>query len=93
MDKLTQLANQLNELQMVSGYSDGLETEGERLAHAIIDIGRGASQLHTVTQRIVATADSSEPILLESLLELVQELRHIYYHINDSHYLRDMIKN
>jgi predicted GTPase len=88
--EITNLINKLDKCQFVINLNSADEKEAVRLAHAIFDIKKS---INIISNKLEKLNDIHDSDILENILfDIREELRHIIYHVKDSHFFNCLIE-
>lgn len=91
-EKYQQLAERLAEVRAIKASAPSRDGEGPEwtLAHALADIEEACAEYPAALQKILGASTPEE--VTDALLEVVEVLGHMSYHLADPPYLRQLLE-
>jgi hypothetical protein len=89
IDAVRSLAERLSRVPRIAGLSESDHNEPWTLAHSLSDIA-GASQAYLQALPSLLEPNLEGDDLMQGLIGLTSELKHMLYHLEDPRFLREM---
>jgi hypothetical protein len=90
--KYQRLGQQLADVPAVKSYATKTDDDGPewRLAHALADIDEACAEYTPALQALLAATTPED--IADGLVDIVDVLRHMVYHLADPPYLRELVE-
>jgi hypothetical protein len=88
--EIKNLVDKLDKCPLIIKLNSQDEKEAVRLANAIFDIKESISIMNNKLEKLNDTYDSD--MLEDILFDIREELRHVLYHVKDSHFFNCLIE-
>lgn len=89
-NKVSGLAKNLCKSGLINSFDDKNEKESDRLAISLVDMEESFGEIKMAVQKLMLPGIWEEYVD-DALVEVLEELRHIIYHVRDSMYFNGLL--